>query len=74
VVAGKQVVWRIHKKLPTRQRHPDENKNCSNNSLVGRDIFSAFFVLDEIFIAQVALLLVAFGASLHLLRLPTFKK
>ena len=37
-------------------------------------IYSAFFVLDEILIAQVALLLIALGVSVHLIRLPTFKK
>ena len=37
-------------------------------------IYSAFIALDEILIAQVALLLIAFGVSIHLLRLPTFKK
>jgi hypothetical protein len=42
--------------------------------LWGMIIFSAFFVLDEILIAQVALLLIALGVSIHLVRLPTFKK
>ncbi|MCL4429559.1 MAG: YbaN family protein [Chloroflexi bacterium] len=37
-------------------------------------IFSAFFVLDKILIAQVALLLIALGVSVHLIRLPTLKK
>ena len=37
-------------------------------------IYSAFFVLDEILIAQVALLLIALGVSVHLIRLPTLKK
>ncbi len=36
-------------------------------------IYSAFFALDEIFIAQVALLLIALGVSLHIVRLPTLK-
>jgi len=34
--------------------------------LWGMIIFSAFFVLDEILIAQVALLLIALGVSIHL--------
>ncbi len=42
--------------------------------LWGAIFFSAFFALDEILIAQVALLLIALGVSIHLLRLPTFKK
>jgi uncharacterized protein len=35
--------------------------------------YSACFVVDEILIAQVALLLVAAGVSIHLIRTPTFK-
>jgi uncharacterized protein len=37
-------------------------------------IYASFIVLDEVLIAQVALLLIAFGVSFHILRLPTFKK
>ena len=37
-------------------------------------IYSAFFALNEILIAQVALLLIALGVSVHLIRLPTLKK
>lgn len=37
-------------------------------------IYSAFIALDEILIAQVALLLIALGVSIHLIRLPTLKK
>ena len=37
-------------------------------------IYSAFFALDEILIAQVALLLIAVGVSVHLIRVPTLKK
>ena len=37
-------------------------------------LYSVFFALDEIFIAQVALLLIALGVSIHIIRLPTFKK
>jgi uncharacterized membrane protein YbaN (DUF454 family) len=37
-------------------------------------LYSSMFIVDEILIAQVALLAVAFGVSLHLLRLPTFKR
>jgi uncharacterized membrane protein YbaN (DUF454 family) len=36
-------------------------------------ICSAIFALDEILVAQVALLLIAFGVSIHLIRLPTLK-
>jgi len=36
--------------------------------------YSAFFVVDEFLIAQIALLLVAIGVTVHLVRLPNFKK
>jgi uncharacterized membrane protein YbaN (DUF454 family) len=36
-------------------------------------IYSTCFVVDEILIAQVALLLVATGVSVHLIRTPTYK-
>jgi len=53
---------------------PMKTKIVAITLLWGAIFFSAFIVLDEIFIAQVALLLIAFGVSIHLLRLPTFKK
>ena len=37
-------------------------------------LYSVFVALDEILIAQVALLVIAFGVSIHLVRLPTLKK
>ena len=37
-------------------------------------IYSTFFVVDEILIAQIVLLAIATGVSVHLIRLPTFKK
>ena len=37
-------------------------------------IYSAFIALDEILIAQVALLIIAFGVSIHLIRLPNLKR
>jgi uncharacterized membrane protein YbaN (DUF454 family) len=37
-------------------------------------LYSTLFVVDEIFIAQVVLLAIAAGVSVHLIRLPTFKK
>lgn len=36
-------------------------------------LYSAIFVIDEIFIGQLILLLIAFGVSIHLIRLPNFK-
>ncbi len=37
-------------------------------------MYSTFYVVDEILIAQVVLLVIAVGVSVHLIRLPTFKK
>ncbi len=37
-------------------------------------LYSAFIVIDEILIVQVALLLIALGVSIHVIRLPTLKK
>jgi hypothetical protein len=37
-------------------------------------LYSAFIALDEILIGQVALLIIAFGVSIHLIRLPNLKK
>src|SRR5665648_154597 len=37
-------------------------------------LYSTFFVVDEILVAQVTLLVIAAGVSVHLIRLPTFKK
>jgi uncharacterized membrane protein YbaN (DUF454 family) len=37
-------------------------------------LFSSFFIMKEILIAQIVLLIVAVVVSVHLLRLPTFKK
>lgn len=36
--------------------------------------YSTFFVVDEFLIAQIALLLIAIGVTVHLVRLPNFKK
>lgn len=36
-------------------------------------IYSTCFIVEEILIAQVALLLVAVGVTIHLIRTPTFK-
>jgi uncharacterized protein len=36
-------------------------------------LYSAFIVLDELLVAQVALFIIAFGVSVHLIRVPTLK-
>ena len=53
---------------------PLKTKIVAMAFLWGAIIYSAFFALDEILIAQVALLLIALGVSVHLIRLPTLKK
>ena len=37
-------------------------------------LYSAIMVVDEFFIAQLVLLIIALGVSVHLIRLPTFRK
>jgi len=37
-------------------------------------LYSTFFVVNEILVAQVVLLAIALGVSIHLVRLPTFRK
>lgn len=37
-------------------------------------LYSAFIALDEILIAQIALLAIALGVSIHLVRLPNLKR
>ena len=53
---------------------PLKTKLLAMSVMWGAIIYSTFFVLDEILTAQVALLLIALGVSIHLVRLPTFKK
>ena len=53
---------------------PAKTKIVAMSFLWATVIYSAFFILDEILIAQVALLLIAFAVSIHLIRLPTLKK
>jgi uncharacterized membrane protein YbaN (DUF454 family) len=42
--------------------------------LWGAILYSAFIVLDEILIAQIVLLAIALGVSIHLVRLPNLKR
>jgi uncharacterized membrane protein YbaN (DUF454 family) len=42
--------------------------------LWGAILYSAFIVLDEILIAQIVLLAIALGVSIHLVRLPILKR
>jgi len=37
-------------------------------------LYSTFFVVEEILIAQVVLIIIAFGVSIHLIRIPTYRK
>jgi uncharacterized membrane protein YbaN (DUF454 family) len=53
---------------------PLKTKILALTVLWGAILYSAFIALDEILIAQIALLAIALGVSVHLLRLPTLKK
>ncbi len=53
---------------------PMKTKIAAVTVLWAAILYSSFFVLDEILIAQIALLAVALGVSVHLIRLPTLKK
>lgn len=53
---------------------PLKTKILAMTVLWGALLYSAFIALDEILIAQIALLIIALGVSLHLVRLPTLKK
>jgi uncharacterized membrane protein YbaN (DUF454 family) len=52
---------------------PMKTKILAMAVLWGAIIFSAFIVLDEVLIAQIALLAIALGVSVHLVRLPNLK-
>ena len=52
---------------------PAKTKILAMTVLWSAIIYSAFFVLDEILMAQIALLLIALGVTIHLIRLPTLK-
>ena len=47
---------------------PAKTKILAMTVLWGAIIYSAFFVLDEILIAQIALLLIALGVTIHLIK------
>jgi uncharacterized membrane protein YbaN (DUF454 family) len=53
---------------------PKKTKIISISLLWLSILYSSFFVVDEILIAQVALFIVATAVSIHLIRVPNFKK
>ena len=53
---------------------PMKTKIAAVTILWAAILYSSFFVLNEILFAQIALLAVALGVSVHLIRLPTLKK
>ena len=53
---------------------PAKTKMAAIITLWAAIILSAVFFLGEILVAQIILLIIAVGVSVHLLRLPTFKK
>lgn len=53
---------------------PMKTKILAITILWGTILFSAFYALNEILIAQIALIAIAVGVSAHLIRLPTLRK
>jgi len=53
---------------------PMRTKIVALTVLWGTIMFSAFFVFTEVLLVQIILLCVAAGVTVHLIRLPTFKK
>jgi uncharacterized membrane protein YbaN (DUF454 family) len=53
---------------------PLKTKVLAISVLWGAIFYSVFFALDEILIGQLALLAIALGVSVHIIRLPTLKK
>jgi uncharacterized protein len=53
---------------------PAKTKIVALAVLWGAILFSTLMVVDEILIAQIALLAIAVGVSVHLFRLPTYRK
>jgi len=53
---------------------PMRTKIVALTVLWGTIMFSAFFVFTEALLVQIILLCVAAGVTVHLIRLPTFKK
>jgi len=53
---------------------PKKTKIISISLLWLSILYSSFFVVDEILIVQVALFIVATAVSIHLIRVPNFKK
>jgi uncharacterized membrane protein YbaN (DUF454 family) len=53
---------------------PLKTKVVAMAALWAAILYSTFFVVDEVLVAQIVLLAVAAGVSVHLFRLPTLKK
>ncbi len=53
---------------------PMKTKILALTVLWGSIAFSALFIFNELLLVQVILLCVAAGVTVHLVRLPTFKK
>lgn len=53
---------------------PAKTKMFALAVLWGAILFSTLIVVDEILIAQIALFAVAVGVSIHLVRVPTYRK
>ncbi len=53
---------------------PMKSKIAALTMLWASILYSTFFVVDEIVFIQIALLIIAFGVTIHLVRLPTYRK
>ena len=80
LAAEQQVVRGVYKKLQGRQRASNKNKNYCAHVLWATISISTVFLLNRLLPPQPVLpmelimLAVAVGVSIHILRLPTFKK
>ena len=53
---------------------PMKSKVLALTILWATILYSTFFIVDEILVAQVALFIVAAGVTVHLMRVPTYRK
>jgi uncharacterized membrane protein YbaN (DUF454 family) len=53
---------------------PMKTKVVAISVLWGAILFSMFFMVSEVLIAQIVLFAIAVGVTVHLVRLPTFRK
>jgi uncharacterized membrane protein YbaN (DUF454 family) len=80
LAAEQQMVWRVRKKLQRRQGSPMKTKISAMAVLWVTISFSTIFLLNRllpppiVLPMQLIMVAVAIGVSIHILRIPTFKK